>query len=183
MKDVNVTISTRAGVVAGTVVVLALAGTVGWAYKEMSDMRRDLYAVREDYYGLNDSDESADKKVAYELVSQKVQTMRVPDYNKYYEDEPPYVNKRIRVVELKVTNNLDYVYSYYDGSLGAKGADGLIRSSVSVHDDDNLNQGSTAYGFQLAPGGSAKVFVYFEDDGQEIVSLYDTEFSQEIQLN
>lgn len=181
MKDVNVTISTRAGVIAGAVVLLALAGTVGWAYKEMSDMRRDLYAVRDDYYG--GVDDSTDSKVAYELVSQKVQTMRVPDYDKYYEEEPSYDNKKIRVVELKVTNNLDYVYSYYDGSLGAKGADGLIRSPVSVHDDDNLNQGATAYGFQLAPGGSAKVFVYFEDDGQEIVSLYDTEFSQEIQLN
>lgn len=188
LKDVNVTITTKAGVVAGGVILLVLAGLIGWSYKEMSSLRRDLYGIRGDYYSA-DSDDS--RQVEYKLLSQGVQRLRVQDLNAdlvcgddKYDCEYPYETQNVRVVEIHVKNNQDYLFSYYDGSLSAVGENGKLSPTVTVHPDDNRNDWAASYGsLDLVPGGEATIYVYLTDTGQDVTSLYSTEFSQEIKLD
>lgn len=189
MKDINVTVTTRASIIAGALALLILAGTIGWTYKEMSSMRRDLYAVRHDYYE-GYSDESG--KVDYSLISQEVKDLRAVDGDAEYicDDvdkyscEPVYKKQSVRVVELKVKNDLDYLFTYYDGSLSGVGDNGRLVSTLVVHDDDNLNDWyKSNYGnLELIPGGEATIYVYLPGDSQEITSLYNTELSEEVKL-
>lgn len=186
MKDINVTVSTKASRLIAGFLALVMIAAIGFAFWELKSIRRDLYAVRTDYYGTGTYDEDYGQ-VDYNLVSQTVKKLRVYDYDSdvYYKEDytgPEYVREDVRVLEVRVKNNQDYLYSYYD-SLAAVGEDGVLQRTVQVHDDDNDNEWYSNYGsLELAPGGEATLFIYLLDNGSEITSLYDTDFSQSIQL-
>lgn len=182
MKDINVKVSTRLSVIIGAIVLLILVGLVAFSYKEMSSMRRDLYAVRADYYNYYSpgKDESSPyNPVGLEIVSQEVRDLRIIDNNKVLAaadlEADPYANyskQPVRVVKVKATNNESFNTSLGAYNFGYVNNNGVIVRSSDVHPDDNQNKSANmAYGIELAPGGSTELFVYFQDEGVEIEKL------------
>lgn len=194
MKNVKVTLSTNAAAIACGVIMLGLIIAVAFSYREMSSMRRDLYAVRSDYYGLNQpyddgyvddgtgtGDDVGNTEPIFEIISQNVAELRVNDdeatamqpQDETWEQQ--YKTAKIRTVEVKITNDMEYTYAYYD-SLGYTDANGVIKRSILLHPDDNKNTLTKNYtSLELAPGGTATVFLYFLDDGKEIEKLYNSD--------
>jgi len=193
MKDINITVSAKASKIIGGVALVGLVAAIGFSYFEMSNMRRDLYAVRSDYYGLNwSSDGLADwsegaqfnYQVSHELVSQNVKELRYVDEDSpaMYGENGAYIEQyktaKIRILEVGITNNTNALYSYYPGVIAVVGDNGQINRGVSLHSDEDMNKSKT--GIELAPGGTATVYVYVLDTGKEVEKLYDTAMSSEI---
>jgi hypothetical protein len=179
MKNIEVRISTKLGVIVGAVVLFGVVGSVAFAYKEMSNMRRDLYGLRDNYYGTGDGSESnefEEKRVDVKILSQEVKKLRVATGNYEHENgEEEYAEKDIRTVLVELKNNKDAIFSYF-GSIGYIDGDGLVQRSVTVHEDDQANKWVKNYGsLSLAPGASIKISLYFEDTGQEITELIDAD--------
>lgn len=158
----------------GLVVVGAVV-SVGFLYKELSSIRRDLYAVRTDYYAQPAQEEYVDDQApTIELLSQSVKTLRVEDYDATtYKEEytgPEYKKEQVREVIARVKNNYDYIYSF--GGFGYAGPNGVVQRPITVHPDDDQNN-STENGsyIELAPGGEATIFIYFKDKGTSIEKL------------
>lgn len=83
-------------------------------------------------------------------------------------------------MELRVKNNRDYLFSYYDYGLASVGDSGLLEHSLEVHPDDNQNAWTDKGSLELIPGGKATIYVYLENTGKEPASLYNTERGEEI---
>lgn len=176
MKDINVRVSTRLSIIIGAIVLVVLLGLVAFAYKEMSTMRRDLYAIRADYYGTGKDESAAYNPVSLEIISQEVQELRIMDNNKILTaaelDADPYANyskQPVRVVKVNTTNNESFNTSLSAYNFGYVNKEGVIVRSTEVHPDDNQNNSANmSYGVELAPGGSTELYVYFQDDGNDI---------------
>lgn len=168
------------------VFVLGVIGVVGFIFKELHSMRRDLYAVRGDYYAyLEDTETFDEKKVDVKILGQKVEDVRVADVSKYNYTDPSqdieYETKKLRVLELEITNNTDHIYSYYE-DFGFADKNGVVSRPVyDIHADDNKNKWASDYGsLDLVPGGKAVVFIYFEDNGEEIKNLLEVSDSEAV---
>lgn len=178
MNDSKLVLNTKSSIVILGVAVLVLAGAVGFSYYEASNMRRDLYAVRDDYYAEDDGS-AEEKKLGINILSQKVEDVRVIDdaVTPVYAEDGSYTETyktvKARVVEVEITNNFDYMYSYYQGSLSAVDENGVIDRGIVPHVDDDKNTKERQYGVELAPGGKTTVFIYFKDTGKEITELHE----------
>lgn len=186
MKEINIRLSKRTITILLGVFFIGILASIIWSFMEMSDIRRDLYAVRDDYYGYMEGDEFSEQgssDVSYTLLSQEVKNLRVADYSKTgYEDGPEYETQPVRILEIRVKNNQDYVFNFYTYALALVGESGVLKSAVDVHPDDNQNQWGNQGTLDLIPGGEGTVYVYLPDNGQEVTSLYNTEWGEEIKL-
>lgn len=131
-------------------------------------------------------DSSANAGVSYRIADQYVENVDVidQDYNYKYDEEPRYIKKKVRVVEVEVVNNDSWVYTAY-GNIGVIDNDGRILRSdvVSIKEEQDKNYTmNSGYGLELAPGGKGTMYLYFEDEGKEITRLYDIDSSTEITL-
>ncbi len=188
MKDRNVTLKTKKSVLIGGGVLLLLVVAVLFSYREMSSMRRDLYGVRADYYGLNEDGTIDEESLTpnFDIVSQKVVSMRIND-DDATAGQPQdamwtqlYKTAKVRVVEVKITNDTETTYGYYE-NLGYTDENGVVKRAAIVHPDDNKNTLIKNYAsLELAPGGTATVFIYFLDDGKEIKQLYTSDVGMEV---
>lgn len=179
MKVKEVLGSRRARIGALALVFIGLTVAVSFAYWEMRSLRRDLYAVRGDYYQYLNEDYSSiesmgnvDAVVKMEILSQEVKKMPVEDTDYNYSKEqdytgPHYEDKDVRVVKVRITNNQDWIYSHY-GNIGYQAANGIIVRTVPINPDTDLNPANTRVNFDLAPKGSIEHYLYFLDEGTEI---------------
>ncbi len=182
MKKLIARLSSKRKMIVGVLaLILVLSGAV-YLCRELKSIRRDLYAVRYDYYasGVSYDGEVAfeDKKVNVKMLSQQVSKLRVPNNNYMYKEtsnEPEYVEKDVRVVEIELTNNTDSIYTYYD-TLGYINSSGIVKRTITVHNDDQVNPLVDNYtSLQIAKGAKVKVSIYFLDEGTEIAELIDVD--------
>lgn len=121
--------------------------------------------------------------MSYRIANQYVETLDVQDtnYNYKMDEEPRYMKKAVRVVEVEVKNNDSFANSVY-GNFGIVDDSGrIVRPYLSIKEDQDKNYAQNmGYGLELAPNGSGTLYLYFEDDGVEITKLYDVDNSIEV---
>lgn len=182
MKDININVSAKLSIIVGAVILLIYGGLIGFAYKEMSSMRRDLYAVRADYYGIYNPGKAGtldNSPVDIEILNQETKELRAFNNNAAYdvkaaEAEPfyNYTKQPIKEVKVKVTNKEDYIVSLNSYNFGYINQTGQIIRSIDVHPEDNKNDPNTyGFGMELTKDGSGELYVYFTDDGSTIDKL------------
>lgn len=173
----------------GLLVLANFAATV-WLYLDNKNTKKDLYAVRDDYYGnteygkqrmFNEDPYSIKQEEIddswtpdFDILSQEVKTMETYDGYNNETGTDIYEDSKVRVVKVKITNDTQSLYSYYEGDLGYTDENGRVIRSISVSQEDDLNQKtSNIYGgtLELAPDGTAEMYIYFIDNGEEITEI------------
>lgn len=153
--------------------------SVAFLYKELSSMRRDLYAVRADYYTEPTQEEYHEpdyQPPTVEILNQSVKNLRIQDLEKSYTEQYPdieYKKQAVREVLVRIKNNFEYVYS--TGNYGHANSKGVIQRPITVHpsDDQNNLPNKGYYTVELAPGGETTLYFYFADEGTPIEKLLD----------
>jgi gamma-glutamylcyclotransferase (GGCT)/AIG2-like uncharacterized protein YtfP len=184
MPNITLTITTKKAQLFGLLSLLVIAGVFIFLFLELIDIRRDLYAIRSDYYGVSTEQSGT---VDYVVLAQETKTLPVLDemasFNKDTYD-PVYTDQEVIEVQVEITNNQNWVYSYYGGTLTASSADGVLRYALTVETDDESTE-ATPKGyesFDLAPGGQSTVTVYFPAEVGTITQLYDQNSGTFIQV-
>lgn len=158
--------------------------TTLWIAMENVPGGNQAFAIAHGQY-VNDyvEDDISSLGATYRIANQYVENLDVEEGERNYEtgEEPTYITKSVRVVEIEVTNNEQWVYSVY-GNIGLIDEGGMIiRPTLIIKEDQNKNNTlNKGYGLELAPGGKGILYLYFEDEGIEIERLYDIDNSKEI---
>lgn len=170
-----------------TLSILALAGYTVWQTREI---RQDIGALYDsvnqqaENVGYYDSAEEmgVSSEVTYKVSRQYVEKLGVldPKLNFKYDDDPVYIEKDVRVVEVEVNNNSEWVYSAYSSIGTIDDAGKITRTISSIDPDQDKNNNGSGYSLELAPGGVGTTYLYFEDNGTEITKLFDIDNSKEL---
>jgi hypothetical protein len=175
-----------------TVAMLSILGLAGYTVWQTYEIRTDIGALydksnqqaEEAQYFF--SEEKGDTSgITYKVLKQYVEKLEVqdPEFAYNYDQDIAYIEKNVRVVELEITNNNEWVYSSYS-SIGTIDDSGKITRSIStLNPSQDKNYNPSGYSLELAPGGVGTVYLYLEDNGSEITRLYDIDNSTEIQTN
>ncbi len=156
--------------------LLLIAGLVALHVYQLQELRGLRTRVHTLEYANNEQQAEeakyAEEKVDYEVVSKEPKSLRVEDMSAYSmtQTEPTYVNKKVIVYRVKVTNNTSWTYDYSEDQIRGKTATGGLVASEGnymVHPDDR--QGPEY--LSLAPGGVGEIYVYISAE-QNIVDLY-----------
>ncbi len=175
----KVPISKKLVALAPLALIAVLVGLHVYQLQELRGLRARVHTLE---YArgeqLAQETQYANEKVDYEILSTTQKTVRVEDPNSYKMDQPEikYVEKKVNVYKVKVTNNTSWTYDFVDGDIRGKTASGSLvapESNFAVHPDDRQGPESLS----LAPGGSGEVYVYIPAD-QAITELYYSNSSQ-----
>lgn len=178
------------------VLFLATIGAVIYLSLQLSQTNKYLYEVRDDYYGnseygkeritqtdnasllqvpedFNEEDPANNYSPEFTIISQEVKTLRVSSGYDYEKDQENFKDSSIRVVKVKLTNDTDFIYNYYEGDVGYTDPSGRIIRSISVakESNQNLTNNQDYFSLELAPGGEVEMYIYFTDTGVEIEEL------------
>ena len=156
--------------------VIVVFGLFAYILNDLRAIRRDLYAVRVDYYNLNNKQEDPSKFVpTYTIISQQVKDMNVYDEKANINNTSPvsiYKSAKVRVVQVEAKNNTNSVQSADSGGLGYADKNGVVVMPVQIDPKDDLNKSPNSTYAQIIPGGSTKFYIYFLDTGKNIESLF-----------
>lgn len=156
--------------------VVVVFGLFAYILNDLKAIRRDLYAVRVDYYNLNNKQEDPSKYApTYTIVSQEVKNMGIYDDKANINNTSTisiYKPAKVRVVKVEAKNNTKSVQSADSGGLGYADKNGVVVMPIQIDPKDDLNKSPNSAYAQIIPGGSTKFYLYFLDDGKEIDKLF-----------
>ncbi len=180
--------------------VLLLFGAGVWLYMDMRRAKNDItrlwiameqvpegnYALYESDYVDDCNDCSSDSgDISYAIQNQYVEELEVANAETLYKDveDITYDKKQVRVIELLITNNMEWTYSNYSSITMLTDDGQIVRplSNLKPGQDKNTDI-QNGYGLELAPGGKGVMYLYFVDTGEEITSLYDVDSSRKLEL-
>lgn len=156
--------------------VIVVFGLFAYILNDLKAIRRDLYAVRVDYYNLNNKQDDPSKYApTYTIVSQEVKNMGIYDEKANINNTSPvsvYKTAKVRVVKVEAKNNTKSVQSADSGGLGYADKNGVVVTPIQIDPKDDLNKSPNSTYAQIIPGGSTTFYLYFLDDGKEIDKLF-----------
>jgi hypothetical protein len=169
------------------VLVLVEIGLFVYILRELSTMRRDLYAIRADFYSpVQVEQEVTDEGVVIQeefieqptepvvsVVSQEVKQLPVLDPLTSYTQENPdaqYQTKAVRVVKVAVENPENSGTNITTGQYGYVTSNGVVVSAVTVDPKADKNPNANTY-FELIPGGKVEFYLYFLDTGVAVEKI------------
>ncbi|HMS24023.1 MAG TPA: hypothetical protein PKB09_04445 [Candidatus Saccharibacteria bacterium] len=160
--------------------VVVVIGLFAYILNDLKAIRRDLYAVRDDYYNLNNKQEDPSKYApTYTIVSQEVKNIGIYDDKANINNTSSsviYKPAKVRVVKVEAKNNTKSVQTADSGGLGYADKNGVVVMPVQVDPKDDLNEVPNTTYAQIIPGGSTQFYIYFLDTGKNIESLYSNGF-------
>jgi len=160
--------------------VVLVFGLFAYILNDLKAIRRDLYAVRVDYYNLNNKQEDPSKYApTYTIISQEVKNMSIYDEKANINNTSPisiYKPAKVRVVKVEAKNNTKSVQSADSGGLGYADKNGVVVMPIQIDPKDDLNKSPNSTYAQIIPGGSTQFYMYFLDTGKNLDSLYSNGF-------
>lgn len=160
--------------------VVVVIGLFAYILNDLKAIRRDLYAVRDDYYNLNNKQDDPSKYApTYTILSQEVKNMGIYDEKANINNTSPvavYKSAKVRVVKVEAKNKTNSVQSADSGGLGYADENGVVVMPAQIDPKDDLNKSPNNTYAQIIPGGSTQFYIYFLDTGKNIDSLYSNGF-------